>query len=97
VIHPKEVAQRLSGELKVDIDKLGNKHWYFNGELHREDGPAVEWANGDKAWYQNGKCHREDGPAIELITGYKAWWVKGVFIKRNFNVFSKRNSTEIVG
>jgi hypothetical protein len=25
------------------------------GELHCEDGPAVEYANGDKDWYLNGK------------------------------------------
>lgn len=35
------------------------------GERHREDGPAVEYADGSKYWYQNGELHREDGPAIE--------------------------------
>jgi len=47
------------------IDKRGNKFWYKNGELHREDGPAIEYANGNKFWYKNGELHREDGPAIE--------------------------------
>ncbi len=32
------------------------------GELHREDGPAIEYTSGTKMWYQNGKLHREDGP-----------------------------------
>ena len=42
------------------------RYWFDNkGRYHREDGPAVEWANGNKAWYRNGKQHREDGPAIE--------------------------------
>ena len=27
--------------------------WYLNGQYHREDGPAVEYANGDKEWYLN--------------------------------------------
>lgn len=31
----------------------GDKSWYLNGKLHREDGPAVEGANGYKAWYVN--------------------------------------------
>ena len=31
----------------------GNKFWYLNGKLHREDGPAMEWANGSKSWYLN--------------------------------------------
>ena len=25
----------------------------MNDKLHREDGPAIEWANGDKEWYLN--------------------------------------------
>ena len=29
--------------------------WTLNGKLHREDGPACEWADGYKAWYLNGK------------------------------------------
>ena len=27
----------------------------MNGKLHREDGPAIEWANGDKEWWLNGE------------------------------------------
>ena len=27
--------------------------WFKNGEYHREDGPAVEYADGDKWWYLN--------------------------------------------
>ena len=42
-----------------------SKEWYLNGLLHREDGPAVEYADGDKYWYLNDKRHREDGPAVE--------------------------------
>ena len=33
------------------VDRYGTKAWYLNGELHRLDGPAVEFANGDKWWY----------------------------------------------
>ena len=42
------------------------KEWYKNGQLHRLDGPAVEWKDGTKEWYKNGTLHREDGPAIEV-------------------------------
>ena len=41
--------------------------WYLNGELHRTDGPAVEYANGNKYWYLNGKFHRTDGPALNML------------------------------
>ena len=45
------------------------------GQLHREDGPAVEYSNGDKTWWYNGKCHREDGPAVQWSNGYKSWYL----------------------
>jgi hypothetical protein len=31
----------------------GTKGWFLNGMWHREDGPAIEWANS-KEWYLNG-------------------------------------------
>ena len=52
----------------------GDKFWFKNGKLHREDGPAMEYANGDKYWFKDGKRHREDGPAIENTNGYKDYW-----------------------
>ena len=58
-------------------DKYGNKFWYLNGSLHREDGPAAEWPDGDKFWYLNGSLHREDGPACEWANGAKEWYLNG--------------------
>jgi len=29
----------------------GNKHWFKEGKLHREGGPAVEKVNGKKEWW----------------------------------------------
>ena len=49
----------------------------WKGELHREDGLAVEYNNGNKEWYQNVKYHREDGPAIEYVNGNKFWYLNG--------------------
>lgn len=43
--------------------------------LHRDDGPAVEYADGTCSWYRRGKIHREDGPAITRSDGDKEWWV----------------------
>jgi hypothetical protein len=53
----------------------GDKVWTLNGERHRTDGPAVEWANGAKEWYLNGNLHRTDGPAVEWANGHKEWWL----------------------
>ena len=63
---------------EVRVYDKGDKQWYLNNELHREDGPAVELANGNKAWWLNGKLHREDGPAIESANGDKEWYLNGV-------------------
>ena len=62
-------------EYKVKVWASGNKVWYLNGKLHREDGPAIECVNGTKEWYLNGKLHREDGPAVEYSNGTKLWWL----------------------
>jgi hypothetical protein len=53
----------------------GNKFWHLNGELHRTDGPAVEWADGDKEWYLNGERHQTDGPAVEYADEGKEWFL----------------------
>lgn len=64
-------------EYTVKIYDNGFKCWYLNGKLHREDGPAMEWAVGSKEWYLNGKYHREDGPACEWAGGSKEWYLNG--------------------
>ena len=61
----------------LEIDEDGDKLYYLNNKLHREDGPAVEYANGDKVWYQHDQLHRVDGPAVELASGDKEWYYHG--------------------
>jgi len=58
-------------------DDFNNIVYYLNGNFHREDGPAVEWANGDKSWWLNGKLHRECGPAVIFVDGEKQWLLNG--------------------
>ena len=66
--------------------KNGNKHWYKENRLHREDGPASEDSYGNKAWYQNGYLHRLDGPALEWKNGNKEWWIEGKqYTEEQFN------------
>jgi hypothetical protein len=73
-------------EYKVKVYADGNKYWYLNGKLHREDGPAIERADGNKYWYLNGKLHREDGPAVEFVYGYKEWYLNSIeYTEEEFN------------
>jgi antitoxin component YwqK of YwqJK toxin-antitoxin module len=61
----------------ITIDDDGDKCYYKDKEmeiLHREGGPAIEYANGGKEWYRDGKHHREDGPAAEWPDGSKKEW-----------------------
>jgi hypothetical protein len=59
------------------IDKYGDKYWYQHGKRHRDDGPAIEHADGNKYWYQHGKRHRDDGPAVIWAHGDKEWFQHG--------------------
>lgn len=66
-------------ERYIKIDSEGNIFHYcdkFMCFFHREDGPAIEYANGGKFWYIEGSIHREDGPAAEFPNGDKMWYVK---------------------
>lgn len=50
----------------------------MNGQIHRNDAPAVIYADGTQKWYRHHKCHREDGPAIERADGAKEWLFDGL-------------------
>jgi hypothetical protein len=63
---------------RIEVDTCGTRCYYNNaGELHRDDGPAVEYADGLKYWYQNGQLHRTDGPAVVFEDGDNYWYING--------------------
>jgi hypothetical protein len=62
------------------VDNDGTKYWFLNGQHHRTNGPAIEYANGDKEWLFNNKRHRIDGPAVEYANGGKEYWILGIRI-----------------
>jgi len=61
----------------LHVNEDGTKIWYLHGQLHREDGPAIECLDGYKAWFLHGVIHREDGPAIEQVGDTKEWYLHG--------------------
>jgi hypothetical protein len=65
--------------MKSEMIKLPNRIEWRNkgGELHREDGPAVEYLDGSKEWWINGKLHREDGPARWVSDYSWGWYLNG--------------------
>lgn len=65
------------------VDEDGAVRYYNEaGQLHREDGPAVEYCRskhgGGHRYFFNGKKHRLDGPAVMHEDGTTEWWVHGV-------------------
>jgi len=81
----------------IYINENGSKFYYKDKEMkirHREDGAAIEYANGSKAWYLNGELHREDGAAVEWYYGNKEWYLNGK--KLTEKEFKKRTAKEIV-
>ena len=63
---------------RIEVDRNGTRRYYDAAEqLHRENGPAVEYVNGNKEWWQNDQLHRTDGPAVEWTDGVKFWYQHG--------------------
>ena len=63
---------------RVEVNEYGDKLYYNNAnQLHRTDGPAVEYKDGEKRWYRNGQLHRTDGPAIVYADDCSSWWQNG--------------------
>jgi hypothetical protein len=83
---------------------MKNKYYYKDGSflhyydisklLHREDGPAIERADGYKAWWVNGKLHRVDGPAVEYAGGSRFWCVDGKLHRVDGPAIEHANGTE---
>ena len=60
------------------INKFGNiEYRNKNNKLHRDNGPAIIFADGTQSWYKNGKCHRENGPALIGFIGIQEWYKNG--------------------
>jgi len=63
---------------EMTIDEYGTKKWYnADGNLHRTDGPAIEWYDGELWWMNHNRLHRTDGPAIEYPDGDESWYING--------------------
>ena len=79
----------------VEVNEYNKtKSWFLDGTLHREDGPAIEYANGTKWWWLNGKRHRKDGPAYEDANGTKCWYINGKLHREDGPAHEDANGTK---
>lgn len=60
------------------IQPDGTQTWYLNGELHREDGPAILYIDGSEEWYHHDQKHRVDGPSLTRKNGGQKWSLNDV-------------------
>jgi len=72
-----KVVDKVGLKMKKITYTDGTKAWYKNGELHRDNKPAIKFTDGTQIWYKNGKLHREDGPAVEDDNGMEEYWIDG--------------------
>lgn len=74
---PKVISQKPY----LTINTRGDQEWRLpNGDLHREDGPAVIRSNGETVWFLNGQKHRLVGPAIYGGKFKSCWYVNDVYL-----------------
>ena len=63
----------------VVTDPFGNRIYYNSqGQVHRDDGPAIITPDGSEYWYCNGKQLRSDGPAATWPGHPGLYYLNGV-------------------
>jgi len=73
----------------------GAQLWKRNGQLHREDGPAVIRPDGTQKWYLDGKQHRLDGPSALYPDGAQEWHVNGLHHRVGGPAIIGKDGTEL--
>lgn len=71
------------------------REWRLNGQLHREEGPAIEWESGRKAWYLHGERHRHDGPAVVTAFGDTCWYARDEYHREGGPAVEWTNGSEL--
>ena len=65
-VHKTRTEWYFNGKLhrKDDLPAVenvnGDKEWWLNDKRHRENGAAIEYADGCKVWYINGMMYSEE-------------------------------------
>jgi len=55
--------------------RIVTRHFNENGELHQEDGPAIEVILNTAVWYKADNLYGIDGPEYFNVFDRKEWWV----------------------
>ena len=63
--------------MSSSVEYSNAKVWFYGNDIHREDGPAMEFEGGRKEWWQNNHRHCTNGPAIIYPNGGESWYING--------------------
>ena len=69
--------------INLGISKFGSKWWrrwwrrQHDVQLHRLNGPAIQFIDGHIEYWVNNDLHRLDGPARIWATGQVEYWING--------------------
>ena len=59
----------------IDVDRV---EWHnADGQVDRDDGPAIIYRSGTRSWVKNGKTHRVGAPALTYDHVGEVWKVDG--------------------
>src|SRR5689334_5937524 len=72
-MRPKSAPPSSSGHPVLTVDSSGRREWKLDGDLHRDDGPAVRLPDGTTEWWRHGRPHRVGAPAVESADGTLEW------------------------
>lgn len=93
-IHATGVSSNIMNPESTAIERPDGtrEHWH-RGRLHREDGPAVEFAGKElhlrlpfgelrlfgpvELWFRRGRLHRDGEPAVRDAKGSALWFTEG--------------------
>jgi hypothetical protein len=79
----------------MTTDNHGNIQYTLYGLRHREDGPAIIYADGEQCWYLNGLRHREDGPAVIRADGTQSWYINDRLHRLDGPAFTYADGTHL--
>lgn len=77
VLNPKDKVENLYGGVTKVIRQNGDIEYFRDDVRHRDNYPAILYADGGKEWWKDGVRHRFIYPAVELADGTMMWYHYG--------------------
>ena len=77
VLNPKDKVEKLYGGVTKVLRQNGDTEYFHDDVRHRNNYPAIIYADGGTEWWSNGLRHRLIYPAVILQDGTRMWYHYG--------------------